>query len=40
MRELPLVRLRGWVQLGFWNVFVKATVHSADGATWLAGKCR
>ncbi len=29
----------GGVQLGYWNVFVKATVHSSDGATWLAGKC-
>ena len=30
----------GGVQLGYWNVFVKATVHSDDGATWLAGKCQ
>jgi hypothetical protein len=29
----------GSVQLGYWNVFVQATVHSNDSSTWLAGKC-
>ncbi len=29
----------GGTQLGFWNVFVQATVHTTDGSTWLAGKC-
>ena len=29
----------GGVQLGFWNIYTKATVHSNDGS-WLAGKCQ
>ncbi len=29
----------GGVQLGYWNIYTQATVHSADGK-WLAGKCQ
>lgn len=30
----------GGTQLGLWNLFVKATVHSTNGTSWLAGPCR